>query len=236
MRAGDKTPLLSRDEEHVLSAIPREYATDATTRGVIFNLGRSRLPTPAVPERVAPVSASALLSDEVRINRGTRVQIERRGCSGIADADEALVHRRLSFRELCKRWKWDRIFPSLRPKPSALKLHQRKTGQLHKCGSTSAASSGRSPCARFQIRVDLVRRTRRAAGGSPMHCCRRRRDSFEQAQQTLQFPYLLQSTKNRKGSRLEHTIDADRTCRRRERIAELTHGMSLLLALMTSFS
>jgi len=30
MRAGDKTPLLSRDEEHVLSAIPREYATDAT--------------------------------------------------------------------------------------------------------------------------------------------------------------------------------------------------------------
>jgi DNA-binding IclR family transcriptional regulator len=30
MRAGDKTPLLSRDEEHVLSAIPREYATDGT--------------------------------------------------------------------------------------------------------------------------------------------------------------------------------------------------------------
>jgi DNA-binding IclR family transcriptional regulator len=30
MRAGDKTPLLSRDEERVLSAIPREYATDAT--------------------------------------------------------------------------------------------------------------------------------------------------------------------------------------------------------------
>ncbi|MGB7826128.1 MAG: hypothetical protein WBL86_07400 [Pseudolabrys sp.] len=29
-RAGDKTHLLSRDEEHVLSAIPREYATDAT--------------------------------------------------------------------------------------------------------------------------------------------------------------------------------------------------------------
>src|SRR5258705_11335012 len=29
-RAGDKTPLLSRDEEHVLSAIPREFATDAT--------------------------------------------------------------------------------------------------------------------------------------------------------------------------------------------------------------
>jgi Mn-dependent DtxR family transcriptional regulator len=29
-RAGDKTRLLSRDEEHVLSAIPREYATDAT--------------------------------------------------------------------------------------------------------------------------------------------------------------------------------------------------------------
>ncbi|MFZ0669811.1 MAG: hypothetical protein WAM50_05750, partial [Pseudolabrys sp.] len=30
MRAGDETPLLSRDEERVLSAIPREYATDAT--------------------------------------------------------------------------------------------------------------------------------------------------------------------------------------------------------------
>jgi hypothetical protein len=30
MRAGDKTCLLSRDEERVLSAIPREYATDAT--------------------------------------------------------------------------------------------------------------------------------------------------------------------------------------------------------------
>jgi DNA-binding IclR family transcriptional regulator len=29
MRAGDKTSLLSRDEERVLSAIPREYATDA---------------------------------------------------------------------------------------------------------------------------------------------------------------------------------------------------------------
>jgi hypothetical protein len=30
MRAGDKTCLLSRDEERVLSAIPQEYATDAT--------------------------------------------------------------------------------------------------------------------------------------------------------------------------------------------------------------
>jgi DNA-binding IclR family transcriptional regulator len=30
MRAGDKTPLLSREEERVLSAIPRDYATDAT--------------------------------------------------------------------------------------------------------------------------------------------------------------------------------------------------------------
>ena len=30
MRAGDKTCLLSRDEERVLSAIPREYTTDAT--------------------------------------------------------------------------------------------------------------------------------------------------------------------------------------------------------------
>ena len=30
MRAGDKTPFLSRDEERVLSAIPPEYATNAT--------------------------------------------------------------------------------------------------------------------------------------------------------------------------------------------------------------
>ena len=30
MRAGDKTPVLSRNEERVLSAIPREYATDST--------------------------------------------------------------------------------------------------------------------------------------------------------------------------------------------------------------
>jgi predicted transcriptional regulator len=30
MRAADKTPILSRDEERVLSVIPREYATDAT--------------------------------------------------------------------------------------------------------------------------------------------------------------------------------------------------------------
>ena len=30
MRASDITPLLSRDEEHVLSAIPREYVTNAT--------------------------------------------------------------------------------------------------------------------------------------------------------------------------------------------------------------
>lgn len=30
MRAGDKTPLLSRDEERVLSAIPREYVTNVT--------------------------------------------------------------------------------------------------------------------------------------------------------------------------------------------------------------
>src|SRR5262249_31324593 len=28
MRAGDKTPVLSRHEERVLSAVPREYATD----------------------------------------------------------------------------------------------------------------------------------------------------------------------------------------------------------------
>jgi predicted transcriptional regulator len=30
MRAGDNTPILSRHEERVLSAVPREYATDAT--------------------------------------------------------------------------------------------------------------------------------------------------------------------------------------------------------------
>jgi hypothetical protein len=30
MRAGDKTRLLSREEERVLSAVPREYVTDAT--------------------------------------------------------------------------------------------------------------------------------------------------------------------------------------------------------------
>ena len=30
MRAGDKTPMLSRNEERVLSATPREYATDST--------------------------------------------------------------------------------------------------------------------------------------------------------------------------------------------------------------
>src|SRR6202030_2928807 len=30
MRAGDKTELLSRDEERVLSAIPQDYATNAT--------------------------------------------------------------------------------------------------------------------------------------------------------------------------------------------------------------
>jgi len=30
MRAGDKTPVLSRHEERVLSAVPRDYATDAT--------------------------------------------------------------------------------------------------------------------------------------------------------------------------------------------------------------
>ena len=30
MRAGDKTQLLSREEERVLSAVPRDYVTDAT--------------------------------------------------------------------------------------------------------------------------------------------------------------------------------------------------------------
>jgi len=34
MRASDKTPFLSRDEERVLSAIPREYATNAIKIGV----------------------------------------------------------------------------------------------------------------------------------------------------------------------------------------------------------
>src|SRR4051812_11118 len=46
---------------------------------------------------------------------------EQRRCQGVADADQMLVHRRLSPRKLCKSWKRDWIFPSLRAKRSALK-------------------------------------------------------------------------------------------------------------------
>src|SRR6476660_6524767 len=80
------------------------------------------------------------------------------------------------------------------PRPSVQatrpQVHQRKKDQLHKCGSTFPANSERSPCARPQIRLGSVRRTRPAGGDSPTHCCRRRHDGSEQAQHTLQFPHL----------------------------------------------
>lgn len=42
-RAGDKTSLLSRDEERVLSAIPGEYATDATKIRLASNVPESKV-------------------------------------------------------------------------------------------------------------------------------------------------------------------------------------------------
>src|SRR3954453_11655662 len=74
------------------------------------------------------------------------------------------------------------------PRPSVqailLQVHQRKKDQLHKRGSTLPANSGRSPCARPQIRLGSIRRTPPAGDGSPTHCCRRRHDGSEQAQHT----------------------------------------------------
>jgi Mn-dependent DtxR family transcriptional regulator len=43
MRADDKTPLLSRDEARVLSAIPREYATSATKIGIPVRMPENKL-------------------------------------------------------------------------------------------------------------------------------------------------------------------------------------------------
>src|SRR3954453_22610131 len=42
------------------------------------------------------------------------------GSQGVADPDEALVHRRLGLRKLCKSRKWHWIFPGHRSKPTAL--------------------------------------------------------------------------------------------------------------------
>jgi hypothetical protein len=43
MRTGDKTALLSRDEERVLSAIPRDYATDATKIKLAARVAENRI-------------------------------------------------------------------------------------------------------------------------------------------------------------------------------------------------
>jgi len=43
IRAGDTTPFLSRDEERVLSAIPREYATDATKIRLAVRMPESKV-------------------------------------------------------------------------------------------------------------------------------------------------------------------------------------------------
>ena len=46
MRAGDKTSLLSREEERVLSAVPREYATDATKIRIAARVPESEVGRP----------------------------------------------------------------------------------------------------------------------------------------------------------------------------------------------
>ncbi|MGY4293221.1 hypothetical protein ACVWXN_001316 [Bradyrhizobium sp. i1.4.4] len=124
---------------------------------------------------------------DTRISIDPHVFVQRGGCQSIADADEAPVHRCLSFREPCKSWKWDRILPGLRPKPSVLECIDVKEVDDVNVVQTSAVGSGRSPSARPQIRLGSARRTRGATGGSPRHYCRRRRDSFERS--TLQTPY-----------------------------------------------
>src|SRR5690348_8021026 len=48
------------------------------------------------------------------------VGAQQGGCQAIADADEALVHRPLGFRELRKSWKRDLILPGFWSEPSAL--------------------------------------------------------------------------------------------------------------------
>src|SRR4029077_5425666 len=111
-------------------------------------------------------------------------------CQRVADTEQTLVHRRLSLRKLCKSWKRNWIFPGCRSKPSALKCINVKKINYINVVQRCLQNSGKSPCARPQIRLGSVRRTRPAGGGSPTHCCRRRQDGSEQAQHTLQFPHL----------------------------------------------
>jgi Mn-dependent DtxR family transcriptional regulator len=63
MRAGDKTRLLSRDEERVLSAIPREYVTDIT---------KIRLATSMPAKKVMTIIETLKVSRLVETSNGLR--------------------------------------------------------------------------------------------------------------------------------------------------------------------
>jgi len=72
MRPGDKTCLLSRDEERVLSAIPREYTTDATKIRLAARL--PEIKAQQILERLL-IRRFIEVSDESRGNRVYRITI-----------------------------------------------------------------------------------------------------------------------------------------------------------------
>jgi DNA-binding IclR family transcriptional regulator len=89
MRAGDKTSLLSRDEERVLSVVPREYATDATKIRIAAGVPGSKVQQ--ILERLLVrrlIETSAKLRED-RLYRITNAGLTHPQCVGSASRARA---------------------------------------------------------------------------------------------------------------------------------------------------
>jgi DNA-binding MarR family transcriptional regulator len=69
-RANDKTSLLSRDEERVLSVIPREYATDATKIRLASGASEACALGRVISMVAKPIAAESLASESIRRTSG----------------------------------------------------------------------------------------------------------------------------------------------------------------------
>jgi DNA-binding MarR family transcriptional regulator len=87
-RADDRTPLLSRDEEHVLSAIPREYVTNVTKIRLAARMSENKV------LKILEALIAGRFVEEFKGLRGSRVYDSPRPVKVILNAINLLVAQR----------------------------------------------------------------------------------------------------------------------------------------------
>jgi hypothetical protein len=87
-RADDRTPLLSRDDEHVLSAIPREYLTNVTKIRVAARMSENKV------LKILEALIAGRFVEEFKGLRGSRVYDSPRPVKVILNAINLLVAQR----------------------------------------------------------------------------------------------------------------------------------------------